>query len=215
MTQTVELNYEDDPREINADNVSYIEWRGIRYARDNFDFETPDSMGKAGIGDVGVANCIVTADGTRYKPSALVDGDKQPILPYEPDVILPVIYLCGPINGCNDAECKDWREFVKLRYGGPTLDPMRRDFRDKEHANLRELVELDKVDVANCDVLLANTPKPSYGTAMEIYIAFTTGKLVVVVTPTLEGLSPWLLYHSHAQFTGYVEALHWIMEISR
>lgn len=23
------------------------------------------------------------------------------------------VYLCGPINGCTDAECNDWRSYAK------------------------------------------------------------------------------------------------------
>jgi len=25
------------------------------------------------------------------------------------------VYLCGPINGCTDEECKNWRETVKAQ----------------------------------------------------------------------------------------------------
>ncbi len=108
-----------------------------------------------------------------------------------------VIYLCGPINGCTDEECKDWREFVKSKWDGPTLDPMRRDYRGKEDESVNEIVTLDKVDIANSDVILVNYDKPSVGTSMEIYLAFAAGKLVVVVAKEGTRISPWMRYHSH------------------
>lgn len=107
------------------------------------------------------------------------------------------IYLCGPINGCTDEECKDWREFVKSRWSGNALDPMRRDYRGKEDDAVKEIVELDKIDVINSDVILVNYDKPSVGTSMEILYAFERGKLVVVVAKDGTRISPWMRYHSH------------------
>ena len=56
---------------------------------------------------------------------------------------MKTIYLCGPINGCTNSECLDWRESVKT-WGFKTLDPMRRDYRDKDEDCVKEIVELDK-----------------------------------------------------------------------
>ena len=42
------------------------------------------------------------------------------------------VYLCGPIAGCTDEECMDWRENAKTILHNAnisTLDPMRRDYR--------------------------------------------------------------------------------------
>ena len=33
-----------------------------------------------------------------------------------------VIYLAGPINGCTDSQCRDWREAVKLALAAPPAD---------------------------------------------------------------------------------------------
>jgi hypothetical protein len=43
------------------------------------------------------------------------------------------VYLCGPINGCTDSECIDWRAAAKKRLSD-TIDPMRRDYRGREAA---------------------------------------------------------------------------------
>jgi hypothetical protein len=126
------------------------------------------------------------------------------------------IYLCGPINGCTDEECVTWRELVKSLWDGPTLDPMRRDYRGKEHDSVREIVEFDKIDVTNSDVILVNYDKPSVGTSMEVLYAWERGKTVVVVSKWgKEGLSPWLLYHSHAVCRSFDAAVNWIVEMSK
>src|SRR4030042_2434090 len=79
-----------------------------------------------------------------------------------------IIYLCGPINGCTDEECKDWREFAKLKLLYPVLDPMRRDYRGIEVDCSSEIVEGDKFDLDSSSHLLVNYEKPSVGTSMEI-----------------------------------------------
>lgn len=122
------------------------------------------------------------------------------------------IYLCGPINGCTDEECRDWREFVKGLWGGLTLDPMRRDYRGKEDDSVKEIVELDKIDVTNCDVVLVNYDKPSVGTSMEILYAFERGKMVVVVASKEARISPWMRYHSHAILNSFEDAVAHISE---
>jgi nucleoside 2-deoxyribosyltransferase len=114
----------------------------------------------------------------------------------------PVVYLCGPINGCTDAEAKDWRAEAKAKFC--SIDPMTRDYRGKEATCYREIVELDKRDIRRCDVVLVNYSKPSVGTSMEIFYAWTLGKPVVLWCPQDCVLSPWLLYHS----TAIVHSLH-------
>jgi len=105
------------------------------------------------------------------------------------------VYLCGPINGCTDAECTDWREAVKAEFPN-AIDPMRRDYRGREDDCVVEIVELDKIDIMDCDVVLANCPKPSVGTSMEVLYAYTLGKQVACVVPDVKTASPWLRYHS-------------------
>lgn len=126
---------------------------------------------------------------------------------------MKTIYLCGPINGCTDEECRDWRELVKQLWGGPTLDPMRRDYRGKEDQSVNEIVELDKIDVTNSDALLVSYDKPSVGTSMEVLYAFERGKLVVVVAAPEVRISPWLRYHSHRIVTTYADAVVYLREV--
>ena len=107
------------------------------------------------------------------------------------------VYLCGPINGCSDSECTDWREAMKSMFGAENcIDPMRRDYRGKEETAYREIVELDKVDVLQADALIVNYDKPSVGTAMEVLYAWMHHKPVIVVCRSDTPISPWLRYHS-------------------
>lgn len=125
---------------------------------------------------------------------------------------MKTIYLCGPINGCSDEECQNWRSFIKTKWEGQCLDPMRRDYRGREHESVNEIVELDKIDVTNSDVILVNYDKPSVGTSMEVLYAFERGKLVVVVAPSHAVISPWLVYHSHKILPTFPAALDFIRE---
>lgn len=119
------------------------------------------------------------------------------------------VYLCGPINGCTDEECKDWREAVKARLPD-TLDPMRRDYRGVEDQKFEEIVEGDIEDIRGSDVLLVNCSGPSWGTAMEIFFAHQLDKPVLVVHPPGMKISPWLRYHSAEMFTSFDAAIGWI-----
>lgn len=119
------------------------------------------------------------------------------------------VYLCGPINGCTDEECMDWREEAK-RHLPDTLDPMRRDYRGKEQTAYREIVEGDIADIDESDVLLVNYDRPSVGTSMEIFYAHGKGKHIVVVHSKGAVLSPWLLYHTDYFFTSFETALNFL-----
>ena len=110
---------------------------------------------------------------------------------------VPRLYLAGPIHGCTDRECLDWRKRVFQLYP-ESIDPMRRDYRGIEDENVKDIVELDKRDILDCDVVLANCPIPSAGTSMEILYAHQNHKPVVTVVPYLAKVSPWISYHSTA-----------------
>lgn len=113
---------------------------------------------------------------------------------------MKTVYLCGAINGKTDAECKDWRAEATRLLGGAgftLLDPMRRDYRGREDECYAEIVSGDLDDIDKSDFLLVNAAAPSWGTAMEVYHAYTIGKKVVVFTDATR-VSPWLRQCAHS-----------------
>lgn len=111
------------------------------------------------------------------------------------------------------------------------LDPMRRDYRKVSQAErsgsftktaaeseampwwvVKEIVELDKIDIAQSDVLLANMlpDKTKTGSNMEIIYAWTLGKLVVIVHDPNKPVSPWHRYHAQKIVGTLEEALEYI-----
>lgn len=122
------------------------------------------------------------------------------------------VYLCGPINGCTDEEATNWRENVKLFFPW-SIDPMKRDYRGVEKLLYREIVDLDKRDIRNSDIILVNYDKPSVGTSMEVFYAWTLGIPVVVWCKEDAKLSPWLIYHSTSIVYSLFQAVEKIKEI--
>jgi hypothetical protein len=125
---------------------------------------------------------------------------------------MKTIYLCGAINGCTDAQCKDWRERVKKELDGKFnfLDPMRRDYRGREGDHVRDIVHGDYDDITASDIILAAADNPSWGTAMEIHQAYQYRKTVVTVCGAAR-ISPWLKYHSHQLFPTLDDAIAYLL----
>lgn len=127
---------------------------------------------------------------------------------------MPTVYLCGPINGRADAECKGWRaeaSLALLRAGWTVLDPMRRDFRGVEGDHARAIVHGDLFDVQASDWLLVNAERPSWGTAMEVVYARTYPlRKRVVAFGAGPYPSPWLLYHCDRLFPVLADALAYL-----
>lgn len=110
------------------------------------------------------------------------------------------------------------------------LDPMRRDYRGVSQSErsgsyaangeketmpwwvVKEIVELDKIDITRCDVVLANMlpDKTKTGSNMEIIYAWMLGKLVVIVHDPNKPISPWHRYHAQKIVPTLEEALDYI-----
>ncbi len=107
------------------------------------------------------------------------------------------IYLSGPIMDCSGDESATWRQRAKDGLSGRfvLIDPMRRDFRDREIDSANEIVEFDLQDVRDADIILVNYGKPSIGTSMEVfYAAHDLGKFVIAFSPfTYQDMSPWMV----------------------
>lgn len=110
---------------------------------------------------------------------------------------LKSIYLSGPIMDAEADEGVTWRKRAKERLSGRfvLLDPMRRNFRDREIDSANEIVEFDLQDVRDADILLVNYNKPSIGTSMEVfYAAHDLGKFIIAFSPfEYQDQSPWMV----------------------
>jgi hypothetical protein len=93
------------------------------------------------------------------------------------------------------------------------IDPMKRDYRGKEAESYREIVDLDKRDVRTSDVILVNYVKPSVGTSMEVFYAWSIGIPIVLWCAPDASISPWLRYHSTAIVHSLDEAVRKIRDI--
>jgi len=114
-----------------------------------------------------------------------------------PDGKKRVVYLSGPIMDETEAGAREWRDTAKelLRGNFRLLDPMRRQFVDRQVDSANEIVEFDLQDVRDADILLVNYSKASIGTSMEIfYAAHDLGKFVVAFSPfEFHECSPWMV----------------------
>ena len=129
------------------------------------------------------------------------------------------VYLAGPIANSSDSEVHDWRDMMTemlAKFGIKSRDPAKlRDFRGVPYPGDIAVVEPDKADIVECDVLLAYTPKPSVGTSMEIIYAWEQSKFVVVVHPDPDHASPWIHYHAHEVTQRFSDALAAIVKFRR
>lgn len=120
------------------------------------------------------------------------------------------LYLAGPIFGCKDHEAKDWRRMIckMLPDGWEAHDPMTRDYRGREADPIviAQIVTYDKTAIGNCDAVIVNARRPSWGTAMEVHVAWSHGKRVISVVQDSRTVSPWLAYHSTVITDSWSEA---------
>ncbi len=110
---------------------------------------------------------------------------------------MKTIYLSGPIMDEHEGEARQWREEAKRILGEKffLLDPMRRNFKDREVDSANEIVRFDLQDVEDADFILVNYNKASIGTAMEIFHAsHNLGKFIVGFSPfEFKECSPWMI----------------------
>jgi len=116
----------------------------------------------------------------------------------------PIVYLAGPMLDCNETEISTWRETAKILLETEIRDPGLRPAQDvvyqsKIHDS-SDIVEPDKEDIFQSDVILANCWRPSAGTSMEIYMGWELSKLVVSIVPPDKKISAWVDYHSDVVF---------------
>jgi nucleoside 2-deoxyribosyltransferase len=125
------------------------------------------------------------------------------------------IYLSGPIMDEHLGTAIEWRSQAKqlLSPHFRLLDPMRRNFKDREVDSANEIVEFDLQDVREADILLVNYSRPSIGTSMEVFHgSFNLGKFVVCFSH-LEFVecSPWMIRFSTKIVPGLEKACDYLI----
>lgn len=125
------------------------------------------------------------------------------------------IYLCGPIMDEHEGEARSWREAAHKSLGRSfmLLDPMRRNFKDREVDSANEIVEFDLQDVREADIVLVNYSKASIGTSMEVFYASNDmGKFVVAFSPfEFKECNPWMVRFCTKILGSLEEATDYIM----
>jgi nucleoside 2-deoxyribosyltransferase len=126
------------------------------------------------------------------------------------------IYLCGPIMDEVDGQARAWRSLAtkKLSKEFLILDPMRRNFKDREVDSANEIVEFDLQDVRDADIVLVNYSKNSIGTSMEVFFAsHNLGKFVIAFSPfSFKDSSPWMVRFCTKILPTLEDAIQYIRE---
>lgn len=146
------------------------------------------------------------------------------------------IYLGGPLDDATPEQISVWRNQIKevfpwnyeqfldifpgYRVEYAFLDPSHRIFTQVElndHTVIKEIVTLDKVDIASSDIILANLQLLDkvrcVGTIMEIIYAWQLGKYVIVIMDRITPVSPWIQYHCHKIVYSVDEAIQYLKEM--
>ena len=126
-------------------------------------------------------------------------------------------YCAGGIMNCDSQQANEWRDYVISKLGAAwCLNPMRRDYRGKELENIKSIVELDKKDIDDAQIVLVNydSVRGGWGTCMETHYSWDRRKLVVLVAGADTVVSPWALYHCHQKFTTLDAAIDYIKNIN-
>jgi nucleoside 2-deoxyribosyltransferase len=126
------------------------------------------------------------------------------------------VYLCGPIMDEVDGTARSWRTVAHRKLGRDfvILDPMRRNFKDREVDSANEIVEFDLQDVRDANIVLVNYSKTSIGTSMEVfYASHDLGKFVVAFSPfTFKDCSPWMVRFCTKILPTLEDAIQYIRE---
>jgi hypothetical protein len=116
----------------------------------------------------------------------------------------------------HEGHARAWRQEAirQLKDHFTLLDPMRRNFKDREVDSANEIVEFDLQDVRDADIILVNYSKASIGTSMEVfYASHDLNKFVVAFSPfTFKDSNPWMVKFCTKILPTLEEAVTYIKE---
>lgn len=115
--------------------------------------------------------------------------------------MIKILYLAGPMLGCTDLEMHRWRNAAKrMLPEWICLDPTRRDYRGKDvrldAVHCAALVNNDKDDINQSNIVLVYHDRPSVGTSMEVLYAFDRKKVIIIINKVGPEMSPWMYHHA-------------------
>lgn len=135
-------------------------------------------------------------------------------------------YLSGPMY-LGKEQATGWREEVKglliswerrpagrlVRFN--VIDPCNRwlDNGGPLEDEGRFVVQMDKMEIAKSNVLLVNATNPGWGTPMEQYIAWESGKMIIAFCDC-DYPSIWATVHSHKMCRTHIEAAEYLCNVA-
>lgn len=72
---------------------------------------------------------------------------------------------------------------------------------------------MDKMEIAKSDVLIVNATNPGWGTPMEQYIAWESGKMIICFSDC-DYPSIWAKAHCHKMCRTHIEAAEYLCNIA-
>jgi nucleoside 2-deoxyribosyltransferase len=127
------------------------------------------------------------------------------------------IYLSGPMQSRSSEEMNEWRIETKKKLSAfNCLDPTRREYDEKDMLGVNEIVQMDRKDVENSDIVLVNyncarQKTTLCGTSMEVFYAHSLGKFIIAFTDLpVEEWSPWMIYHCTRILPSFDDAIDYI-----
>ena len=138
------------------------------------------------------------------------------------------VYLSGPMY-LGKEQAFEWRQEVSatLHHWAQKpgnghvvqfdiLDPCLRWYDNKRELQLKAkyIVQNDKMEIAKSHVVIVNASDPGWGTPMEQYIAFSSGKMVIAFSDC-DYPSIWAIVHSHHMARTHQEAAIFLCDVAK
>jgi len=137
------------------------------------------------------------------------------------------VYLSGPMY-LGKEQAMSWRddiEFHLIKWNNDvgqlaririeTLNPCNRwlEKGGELEAEGPYVVQMDKMEIAKSDVLIVNATNPGWGTPMEQFIGWQSGKMVICFSDC-DFPSIWAKAHSHKMCRTHIEAITWLCNVA-
>lgn len=127
------------------------------------------------------------------------------------------VYLSGGIFGLSEEQAMGWRKVARIileNHGFEVIDPMRRHYRVYNYDIANEIVQLDKKDILESDIVLVKATAASWGTVCELMYASMNNKIIVAYTEkdNAVNFNPWLFHHSTKIVAELEQATHFIIQ---